>query len=78
MIKWLFLPLNSKQKSMYIILLQKLRLQNTQGQYEDCDLLKYFITVMVKRWSAVCLWSIIYILLIFDVLKMVLAQTPQL
>lgn len=48
MIKQLFLPLNSKQKSMYIIQLQQLRLQKTQGQQKDCDLLKYSINVMVK------------------------------
>ena len=65
MIKQLFLPLNSKQKSMYIIHLQRLRLQKTQGRCKDCDLLKYFITAMVRRWSAVYLWNIPYILFIF-------------
>lgn len=65
MIKQLFLPLNSKQKSMYIIQLQQLRLQKTQGQRKDCDLLKYFISVMVKRYSAVFPWSIADILFIF-------------
>lgn len=50
MIKQLFLPLNSKQKSMYMIIpLQPLRLQKTQEQHKDSDLLKYFITVMIKR-----------------------------
>lgn len=78
MIKQLFLPLNSKQKSMYITPLQPLRLQKTQGQHKDCDLLKYFITVMIKRWSAVCSLSITYILFIVDMLEMLLAQTPQL
>lgn len=65
MIKQLYLPLNSEQKSMYIIQLQQLRLQKPQGQHTYCDLLKYFITVMVRRWSAVCPWSITYILFIF-------------
>lgn len=73
MIKQLFLPLNSKQKSMYIIQSQQLRLQKTQGQHKDCDLLKYFITIMVKRWSAVCPWSITYILFILYVLEKLLA-----
>jgi hypothetical protein len=49
MIKQLFLPLNSKEKSMYIIQLQQLRLQKTQGLHKDCDLLKYFISVIVER-----------------------------
>lgn len=65
MIKQLSLPLNSKQKSMYIIPLQPLRLQKTQGQCRDCDLLTYFITVMAKGWSAVCSWRITYIMFIF-------------
>lgn len=65
MIKQLYLPLNPKQKSMYIIQLQQLRLQKSQGHHIDCDLLEYFITVMVTRWSAGCPWSIIYILFIF-------------
>lgn len=50
---------------MYIIQLQQLRLQKPQGQHAYCDLLKYFITLMVRRWSAVCPWSITYILFIF-------------
>lgn len=69
MIKQLFLPLNSKQKSMYMIIpLQPLRLQKTQEQHKDSDLLKYFITVMIKRWSVVCSLSITYILFIVDML----------
>lgn len=65
MIQQHFLPLNFKQKSMYIIQLQQLRLQKTQGRREDCDLLKYFITVMIRRRSKICPWNIPYILFIF-------------
>lgn len=64
MIEQFFFPLNSMQKSMYIILLQQLRLQKSQGQHECYDLLKYFISLMVKRWSAAFLWSTAYILFI--------------
>lgn len=65
MIKQLSLPLNPKQKSMYIIPLQPLKLQKTQGQCKDGDLLTYFITVMAKRWSAACSWRITYVMFIF-------------
>lgn len=50
---------------MCIIPLQQLRLQKTEGRWKDCDLLTYFITMMVKRWSTVCSQRITYIMFIF-------------